>query len=351
MSEQCDICYASKEFQPLLEISLGGLFAVWIHECKQCGFRQVRPRLSQRDLTIIYLDEYFSPTAEIGFRDYYRQAQRYERVAYFLAKRVRRLVRPKGRILDVGCALGFLLQALRRYTQMNVQGIDISPFATNFARKKYQLDVECGVLEDMEFPAEYFDFIIQKDLLEHVINPRIHLLESHRILKSGGYIWLTTPNGEINLRPLFLLTKQKKKLQKDELPLFDQGHLSFFTKGHLLRLFSECGFECVHMRNISIRRGLGHLGILPWKKKPDKTILRSNIPLHKGVDDERTSRSETNSTFNELYAQITEQIEKRNNPIRSWLPYFYQRQIVQWLDTLPASFTIGLDFEFLIRKI
>lgn len=234
---------------------------------------------------------------------------------------------------------------------MNVHGIDISPFATYFARKKYQLDIECGVLEEIKFPSKYFDFIIQKDVLEHVINPRMHLLESHRILRSRGHIWLTTPNGKINLKPLFSFSHRNKGPHKDEMPLLDQGHLSFFNKGHLLKLFSECGFECVYMRNISVRRGLGHSGILPWKKKPVRTIHRSRIPSIKKVNDQRNLHSETSPNFHELYAKITAEIEKRNNPIRSSVPYFYQRQCSKWLDTLPAPFPIGLDFEFLIRKI
>lgn len=350
--EPCDICHATDTMRPYLEVSLLGVLAVWIHQCRKCGFRQIRPRLTRKELDVIYPDEYFDSKAEIGFSDYDRQAQRYERVAYFLAKNIRKLVPSGGRLLDVGCALGFLLQALRRYISLSVHGIEISPFAAYYAQKKYGLDVKCGVLEEADYPSGYFDFVIQKDLLEHVPRPRAHLIESHRILKPHGCLWLTTPNGEANLSPLLYLSRESQNSRKDELPLMGQGHLSFFSKDHLMRLFGECGFEVIYMRNIGIRRGLRHLGILPRKKKSLKTIPRSSIraPLEPAIDEKQGHSLDLNSKYVELYEQISAEVERRHNPLRSSRPYFYQRQLVQWLDALPAPFTVGLDFEFMLRK-
>ena len=338
--------------RPYLEVSLLGSLAVWIHQCNKCGFRQIRPRLTRKELNVIYPEEYFDSKAEIGFSDYDRQAQRYERVAYFLAKKIKKLVPSHGRLLEVGCALGFLLQALKRFTSLSVHGIEISPFAANYAPKKYGLDVKCGVLEEAEYPTEYFDFLIQKDLLEHVPQPRAHLMESQRILKPHGCLWLTTPNGEANLSPSLYSSRESQNSGKDELPLMGQGHLSFFSKDHLMRLFSECGFEVIYMRNISIRRGLRHLGILPRKKKSLKTIPRSSIPapLESAIAEKQGPSLDPDSRSSELYEQISTEVEKRHNPFRSSLPYFYQRQFVQWLDALPAPFTVGLDFEFMLRK-
>ena len=182
MAEACDICEGS--MSPHLEVSLLGVMAVWVHQCDSCGFRQIRPRLTRDELSLIYPDEYFDSAQGIGYCDYERQAQRYERVAFFLAKRIRRLIPPQGRLLEVGCALGFLLHALKRFTSLHVQGLDVSPFAAYFARKMYGLNVDCGTLQEARYPGEHFDFIIQSHCRRPVIPASILISLSRRISSS-----------------------------------------------------------------------------------------------------------------------------------------------------------------------
>ena len=94
----------------------------------------------------------------------------------------------------------------------------------------YGVNVVCGTLQEACFPEENFDFIIQKDLLEHVTHPREHMLESNRILKKGGYLWLITPNGDADIRPLQRAARSIRNAGADALPLLGQGHLSFCSE-------------------------------------------------------------------------------------------------------------------------
>ena len=346
MSETCDICNAPDSMHPLLEMSLLGITAAWVQQCESCGFRQIRPRLTRETLSLIYPGEYFDSAGTIGYSDFSRQEQRYQRLAYFLAKKMRRLLPPEAKLLEIGCALGFLLHGLERYTSWNIQGLDISSFASFFAAKMYGMHVACGTLQEVRFPDSNFDFIIQKDLLEHVPHPRMHMLETNRVLKKGGYLWLITPNGEANIRPLQRAAHKIHKTGTDALPLLGQGHLSFFSKNHLTRLFSETGFDCISMRNISIRRGFRALGFLPGGNRSFSTILRKDISMpapgnQPAIDQDRYQR---------LYEQIAQDINRHYNPIRSRILYFYYRRLLQSTGRLPGWATLGLDFEFLLRK-
>ena len=88
-----------------------------------------------------------------------------------------------------------------------------------------------------------------------MLNPRQHLLDTSRVMRLGAELWLITPNGEANLRPLAALGRATSSTG-DGLPLLDQGHLSFFFQTHLHRLFEDSGLVIEQSRAIGVRRGL-----------------------------------------------------------------------------------------------
>ena len=230
------MCGARDRMTPRLEVGLVGLGPAWIHRCAGCGFRQIRPRPRPADLAALYGEDYFDPDVRSGFREYAAQRQRYEREAYFLARTLRRMA-SRGRLLEVGSGLGFLLHALARASGWEVEGVELSPFGARYARERFGLTVRRGTLEEVRLPSGRFDFVVQKDLLEHVGHPRRLLEETGRVMRPGARLWLITPNGEADVRPLAAASGSGA----DVLPVLDQGHLSFFTRAQLLRLAAEAG--------------------------------------------------------------------------------------------------------------
>lgn len=355
--DPCDICGGVPTMVPHLEVSLCGVFDAAVCRCQRCGFRQIRPRLGREEISSLYPDAYFDPGAAIGFGDYAREQQRHERAAYLMARRLRRRT-THGRLLEVGCALGFLLNALRRHTGWEVYGCDISPLAADFARRTYGLDVRCATLEEAGFPDETFDFIVQKDVLEHVQSPREHLQVTRRILRPGGLVWLITPNGEANLRPLRDLGRQLERSPSKLLPLLDQGHLSFFTKKNLLRLFEECGFTPVRMRSLGVKRGLRALGYLPRKRKSRRTapggrprdILRNQGNARCESPTLTAQSADVIAAMESVQARLRAGIDGNRKQMRARPFYFYFRQGMKLLDTLPAAVPLGIDYEFLLQR-
>ena len=335
-AEPCDVCGASSTLEPWLEVSLCGVYDRFIHRCRACGFRQVRPRLTAHELSRLYPADYFDATATVGYGDYAREAQRRARDAYFLTKRLRRQT-SAGRVLEIGCALGFLLAPLKR-AGWDVDGVDASAFATYYARTRFGLRITCGTLEASRFPDAAFDLVVQKDLLEHVSRPREHLLETRRIMRPGGEVWLITPNGEANLRPL----QSRGGTDGEQLPLLDQGHLSFFAEAHLRRLFRECGFSCKRARVIGVRRGLRALGYLPGQRRFARLAGRTTETPAAPAPDPRSD----DQRFEPLAARIDADVARRRRQLREWIPYFHYHRLAKRLDALPASSGLGYDFEF-----
>jgi 2-polyprenyl-3-methyl-5-hydroxy-6-metoxy-1,4-benzoquinol methylase len=149
------------------------------------------------------------------------------------------LLQPRGRLLDVGCATGVLLDAAR-LRGWQVQGVDVSSFAVRIARAYYNLDVIEGELHDAAFPSNHFDVVTMDDVVEHAPDPRALLTEAARVLRPAGLLSISTPNAASLsarlMRGWWFHYKQRE-------------HLTFFTPRSANILLDELG-----LRVLSIRR-------------------------------------------------------------------------------------------------
>ena len=210
-----------------------------------------------------------------------------------------------------------------------------------------------GTLEDAAFAPASFDYVVQKDLLEHVTHPRRHLQETLRILRPGGRLRLITPHGEADVR---LLQRAATAAGQDELPLLGQGHLSFFTRPQLIRMLEETGFRLLRIRAIGLRRGLRALGVVPGWRSRAPLASRASLAADaasgaSGASREAVSDAEPDAHADEeTAARVDAEIARRHRAVRGWRPYWRYRRALKWFDALPPPFDIGQDFELLLEK-
>jgi len=100
---------------------------------------------------------------------------------------------PRGRLLDVGCGSGDWLLSMRELG-WEVTGVDFDENAVEVGRQR-GLTVNCGTLEQQNFPDNSFDAVSLNHVIEHVPHPVETLRECARILKPGGKLVVSTPNG------------------------------------------------------------------------------------------------------------------------------------------------------------
>lgn len=103
-----------------------------------------------------------------------------------------------GRVLDVGCGGGFLLEELARRGYSGV-GIDLSPESVDIARTRLtdigaadRLTAQVG--SAYEPPEGTYDLITLTDVLEHLEDPRACLRALRGNLAPGGLLVISTPN-------------------------------------------------------------------------------------------------------------------------------------------------------------
>ena len=105
---------------------------------------------------------------------------------------VEKFIEP-GTLLDVGCAMGFLLD-LARDQGWTVEGVELSEYACLHAVEELHLPVLHGTLHDAEFDGGKFDAVTLFDVIEHFPNPRKEIREVARVLRPGGIFAVTTPD-------------------------------------------------------------------------------------------------------------------------------------------------------------
>ena len=100
-------------------------------------------------------------------------------------------LRPGCRLLDAGC--GRYLKFCREFSQQaDVVGIDLEPILET-GNQCRPFGVR-GDLSRLPFPAEAFDIIISRSVVEHLEDPEVVFREFSRVLKPGGKVVIITPN-------------------------------------------------------------------------------------------------------------------------------------------------------------
>jgi len=137
-------------------------------------------------------------------------------------------VRDGARVLDVGCATGYLAAELSA-RRCEVVGIEPDPDSAAQAERSCER-VVVGSFESAEDRAQIpgtFDFVIFGDVLEHLVDPWEALRASRALLSAGGAVVVSLPNVAAWPVRLGLLAGH---FEYANVGLLDRTHLRFFTR-------------------------------------------------------------------------------------------------------------------------
>jgi SAM-dependent methyltransferase len=98
-----------------------------------------------------------------------------------------------GRLLEVGCGHGLLLDEARR-RGWSVRGLDVSASAAAYARTRLGLPVDEIPVEDSSLDGSAFDAVVLVDVLEHLDDPAGSLRRCQQLLAPGGALLVVTPD-------------------------------------------------------------------------------------------------------------------------------------------------------------
>lgn len=160
-------------------------------------------------------------------------------------RRIAAMVAPGGRVLDVGCATGYLAEPLSA-DKCRVTGIEMDAAAAEKART-HCVKVVTGDAGDpavLRTAGDGFDTIICADILEHLADPWTVLRTLREMLVPGGQLLVSVPNVAYWRMRWDLLMG---RFNYTDTGLLDRTHLRFFTVKTFRETAQACGFDVNEM--------------------------------------------------------------------------------------------------------
>jgi 2-polyprenyl-3-methyl-5-hydroxy-6-metoxy-1,4-benzoquinol methylase len=156
------------------------------------------------------------------------------------------LVPPATRVLEFGCATGYMSQVLKERLGCTVVGIEIDRDAAALAEQHAER-VIVGDAEKIDYAAELageeFDVVLFADVLEHLKEPGDVLRRVRPFIDENGVVVASIPNIAHASVRLALLGGE---FRYREWGLLDDTHLRFFTRASIQDLFEETGYVVTH---------------------------------------------------------------------------------------------------------
>jgi 2-polyprenyl-3-methyl-5-hydroxy-6-metoxy-1,4-benzoquinol methylase len=207
---------------------------------------------------------WFSHQKELGFPDILQRARSDlpERCAHWLSTLLSYKL-PSAKVLELGSAHGGFV-AMLNWAGYDAMGLDLSPWAVNFAKKTFDIPMLHGPIEQQKhLEKNKLDVIILMDVLEHLPNPRSTMKHCLKLLKLDGILVIQMPNYpkgmdyvtmQVNKHPFISQLKVRDHLylfsQYAALEFFRQlgaNYIEFepaiFSHYDMFLLVSKCAFQ------------------------------------------------------------------------------------------------------------
>jgi SAM-dependent methyltransferase len=287
-----------------------------IVRCDRCGFMFALVPAAT-DTEKIYTDDefFFSPeTRDHAPGDSWYDLLWQRKRPLYLA-RLRRIgnFQKPGRMLDIGCAAGYMLAAARQLG-WEIAGVEPSPAM----RQRTRTSLDCAVYESLDQAiaagVERFDCVMLFEVIEHLDDPIAVMRKIRELLVPGGLLALSTPNcespGAIAGLPL-------------DIWFAPPAHISYFGPTTLVSCLSQAGFDLLALEGLEgfCRVLAGDILLPRWvtsvlgplrrgkRLRPHGAIGKLLVKLYAGrlkLYQRRTSASVARSDILELYARRAE---------------------------------------------
>lgn len=193
-----------------------------------------------------------------GYRFHYNLRRDYALAA------VRRYAQLGSRVLDVAAAQGNFTLALAE-AGYRVTWNDLRADLADYVRLKHEhgeVTYAVGNCFDLQFP-QTFDAILATEIIEHVAHPDQFISQLQELIRPGGYIIITTPNGAYfnNKLPRFSECSDPSIFEKVQFKPNSDGHIFLLHPDEIRQFAQNMGLEIVELQTFTSFVANGYLGL------------------------------------------------------------------------------------------
>lgn len=163
-------------------------------------------------------------------------------------------VKPGAKVVDMGCAAGYVGSWLQEHRQCDVVGVD--QFAhphQNQLKQFIQHHISEGLPAQLD--SQYIDYVLMLDVIEHLPSPERFVQKLAEQLSKSPQIELLVSTGNIAfiVTRLMLLFGQFNYGKRG---ILDITHTRLFTFSSMRHLFEQAGFEVISEQGVPVPLGL-----------------------------------------------------------------------------------------------
>lgn len=235
-------------------------------------------------------DSYFYDQSEIyGEISHYGYAYAYENRRRETLRLLMEVLAPGARILDIAAAQGNFSLTLAELG-FDVTWNDVRAELADYVRLKHelgQIQFAPGNAFELHFPS-LFDAVLITEIIEHVAHPDDFLAKAAALVRPGGYIVMTTPNGGYfkNRLPKFSDCADPAVFESVQFQPNAEGHIFLLHPDEIEPLARRAGLEVEKIALFTNPLTAGHVKT----EQLLKILPRRVVELAEGVSRHLPSR-------------------------------------------------------------
>ncbi|EKD75325.1 MAG: putative Methyltransferase [uncultured bacterium] len=257
ITDTCILCHSSKA--RVLTTKLRHNKSGKVVRCEECDFVRLSNPPSSSQLNEYYQSQYATEYYHDVKSDLDSLFHSFLPVQSQRIEKIKPYIQSAHKVLEIGSGTGYFLCSIKPYVG-EVQGQELNKAEANYAFKEHHIATDTAAIESSGLPQQYYDHICLFQVLEHVVDPSLFLLEIKKFLKPGGKVHIEVPN---LLDPLVWFYE----IEEYRDFYYQAPHLTYFSPVTLERVCKMAKYE---INSITAFQQTGLLNNLNWLflKKP-----------------------------------------------------------------------------------